>query len=110
MNGRNLLRIGGAAAMFGALLLFLGTFLHPSGADPNDPAAAFREYAADRFWVASHLTQFFGFAFITVGLLALYRSLSATGASAIARVGWSARLPVSRSSPPYRLLTVSPSR
>ncbi len=80
MNGRNLLRIGGA------VLLFLGTFLHPSGAHPNDPAAAFREYAADRLWVASHLTQFFGVAFITVGLLALYRSLSATGASAIARV------------------------
>ena len=86
MNGRNLLRIGGPAAMFGAVLVFLGTFLHPSGADPNDASAAFREYAADRLWIASHLTQFFGIAFITVGLLALYRSLSATGAAAIARV------------------------
>ena len=72
--------------MFGAVLVFLGTFLHPSGADPNDASAAFREYAADRLWIASHLTQFFGIAFITVGLLALYRSLSATGAAAIARV------------------------
>ncbi len=72
--------------MFGALLVFLGTFLHPSGVDPNDAAAAFREYAADKLWIASHLTQFLGIAFITVGLLALYRSLSATGASAVARV------------------------
>ena len=72
--------------MFGALLVFLGTFLHPSGADPNDAAAAFREYAADKLWIASHLTQFFGIASITLGLLALYRSLSATGASAVAGV------------------------
>ena len=72
--------------MFGALLVFLGTFLHPSGADPNDASAAFREYAADRLWIASHLAQFFGIALITVGLLALYRSLSATGAAGIARV------------------------
>lgn len=29
-------------------------------ADPNDAAAAFAEYAADRVWVASHLTQLAG--------------------------------------------------
>ena len=30
------------------------------GADPNDPIAAFSEYAADTWWVARHLTQLAG--------------------------------------------------
>ncbi len=81
MDDRNLLRIGGAAAVVGAILLFIGTFLHPAQADPNDALAAFQEYAADDLWVATHLAQFFGFALIVAGLVALSRSLS-TGVTA----------------------------
>lgn len=33
-----------ALAIGGALLLFVGTYLHPSSADPNVPLAAFAEY------------------------------------------------------------------
>jgi hypothetical protein len=43
------------AAISGALFLFIGTFLHPMEADPNDPLAAFTEYATDYNWVTSHL-------------------------------------------------------
>ena len=68
-------RIGAVAAILGAIMLFVGTWLHPMSADPNDPVAAFTEYAADRIWVASHLTQFAGFAMIGVALLALGRTL-----------------------------------
>lgn len=44
-------------AIAGAVLLLIGTILHPMSADPNVPLAAFTEYAADTHWVASHLMQ-----------------------------------------------------
>ena len=51
-------RIGAVGANTGAILLFIATSLPPLQADPNDPAAAFAEYAADDLWVATHLGQF----------------------------------------------------
>jgi hypothetical protein len=42
----------------GAAVLVVATMLHPSEADPNDLPAALAEYAADTFWVVSHLGQF----------------------------------------------------
>ena len=68
-------RVGAAAAIFGSIILFVSTLLHPSNADPNDPIAAFTEYAADRLWVASHLGQFLGVVLIGMALLALGRTL-----------------------------------
>jgi hypothetical protein len=52
-------------------------------ADPNDAAAAFTEYAADRLWVASHLTQLAGMALMMAALIVLSNQLEA-GRSA----GW----------------------
>lgn len=63
-------------------MLFVGTYLHPMQADPNDAAAAFAEYAADRLWVASHLTQLMGVTLIVAALLMLSSQLRATTASA----------------------------
>jgi hypothetical protein len=40
------------AAISGALLFLVGTFLHPMEADPNVPLAAFTKYAADLNWIA----------------------------------------------------------
>src|SRR5206468_10518867 len=70
---QHLARIGAVAAMSGAVTLFVATLLHPMSADPNDPPAAFAEYAADRLWVASHLGQFLGVAALGVALVALGR-------------------------------------
>jgi Domain of unknown function (DUF4386) len=81
-----LLRTGSAAAIVGALTLFVGTMLHPMTADPGDAAAAFGEYAADRWWVATHLAQFAGVALMFVGMYALTRSLRDDP------VGWLANL------------------
>ena len=53
--------LGPIAGIVGAVLLFVGTYLHPMSADPNVPLAAFTEYAADHNWVVSHLMQLFGF-------------------------------------------------
>ncbi|MGH2372348.1 MAG: hypothetical protein ACRDIC_02565 [bacterium] len=69
-------KTGAIAAIAGALLLLVGTFLHPLGADPNDPVAAFTEYAADRFWVASHLMQLIGVILMVFALVVLSRVMS----------------------------------
>jgi hypothetical protein len=67
-------------------LLFIGTYLHPMEADPNQAIAAFAEYAADRLWVASHLTQLAGVALILAALLLLAQQLRAGSAAAWAVV------------------------
>jgi hypothetical protein len=77
-------RIGATCAIAGSVLLFVGTYLHPMKADPNDAVAAFTEYAADQSWVASHLTQLAGVTLMVAALLFLTRQLEATKAT-----GWS---------------------
>src|ERR1700687_704840 len=79
-------RIGATCAIVGSVLLFIGTYLHPMGADPNDAVAAFTEYAADRLWVASHLTQLAGVALMVVALLFLTQQLEATRGTARGRI------------------------
>ena len=64
-------RLLSVSAVGGAGLLFIGTFLHPSSADPNDALAAFTEYADDSTWVASHLLQFGGAALSVAALVLL---------------------------------------
>jgi uncharacterized protein DUF4386 len=71
-------RIGSIGAMAGAVLLSIGTYLHPMNADPNDARSAFAEYAADHLWIASHLTQFLG-AMLMVGALVLLSRRMADG-------------------------------
>jgi hypothetical protein len=44
-------------------------------ADPADSVAAFTEYAADRLWVASHLTQLAGITLMDAALLILTRQM-----------------------------------
>ncbi len=69
------LKLGAVTAVAGAIILMVGTMLHPLGADPGDPVAAFTEYAADDLWVGSHLSQFLGVALMFVGLVVLNRSV-----------------------------------
>lgn len=69
MSERNTYKMGAVTAIAGALSLLVGTFLHPLEADPNDPLAAFTEYAADRLWVASHLMQLIGLILMVFALI-----------------------------------------
>ena len=64
-------KVGGIAAILGAALLVIATSLHPADAHPLDAPAAFAEYAADRFWAATHLGALLGVVLITGGLIAL---------------------------------------
>ena len=84
---RDQLRSASVAAFGGALLLFGGTILHPSGADPNDAVAAFSEYADDQWWIASHLTQLLGVALIVCALIQLSRLLASGSARGLAWIG-----------------------
>ena len=77
-------RSGATCAIAGSILLFIGTYLHPLEADPNEAVAAFTEYAADHLWVASHLTQLAGVALMVATLLFLARQLESASSA-----GWS---------------------
>jgi hypothetical protein len=72
------------AAISGAILLLIGTVLHPMTADPNQSLAAFTEYAADRNWIASHLMQLTGVAFMVMALVLISRRLAFGSANLIA--------------------------
>jgi len=80
-------RLGPGAAILGGVLLFIGTYLHPMGADPNAPLAAFTEYAADRLWVFSHLTQLLGVVLMVAALVLLSRRMADGPAAEWATLG-----------------------
>src|SRR3712207_1017333 len=84
---RALARIGGVAALLGAVVFFVSGLLHPAGSDPNDLPAAFSEYVASPDWVGVHLAQLAGVALIAVALLALEATFEPGRAAAWARVG-----------------------
>lgn len=81
------LKFAAATAIAGAVLLMLGTALHPLEADPGDAAAAFAEYAGDDLWVISHLGQFLGVALLFIGLVGLSDSLRGQTSAWLARLG-----------------------
>jgi hypothetical protein len=80
-------RIGPISAIAGAVLLFVGTYLHPMSADPNVPLAAFTEYASSYHWVAIHLMQLFGVVLITAALVLLSRRMADGPAAEWATLG-----------------------
>lgn len=84
--GRNASRMGATCAIAGNVMLFVGTYLHPLEADPNEAVAAFTEYAADHLWVASHLTQLAGVALMVAALLYLAQQLESMGGTGWARI------------------------
>jgi hypothetical protein len=79
-------RMGATCAIAGSVALFIGTYLHPMGADPNQAVAAFTEYAADHLWVASHLTQLLGIALIVSALTLLAQQFPMRSAAAWAGI------------------------
>src|SRR5919112_366250 len=86
---RALLRIGAVTAVLGIVAEVVMDRLHPSGADPNDSAAAFAEYAQSGDWAYVHIGQFLGTLLIVLTLVALSRPLSRQPglAGALASVG-----------------------
>jgi Domain of unknown function (DUF4386) len=79
-------KTGAVLVILGALGLLIGTLLHPLNADPNDPLAAFTEYAANAPWVASHLLQLLGIILMVFGLVLLGQFLATGGGASWAAV------------------------
>jgi hypothetical protein len=72
-TNRGKCKAGAGCAIAGSFLLLIGTYLHPATADPNDVTQAFAAYAADKFWVASHLMQLLGVVLPLAALIILAR-------------------------------------
>jgi hypothetical protein len=70
-------KMGAVALPIGVLLIAVSEIFHPSGEDPMDFPAVFREYARSDAWTTVHLGEYFGFLFLLGGLVALYYSLGA---------------------------------
>src|SRR5229473_7189077 len=86
MLHRDKRRIGAVCAIAGSALLVVGTYLHPVPTDPNDAVAAFTEYAADRLWIASHLTQLAGVTLMLVALIFLAQKLESGSGTVWSRI------------------------
>ena len=84
-----LLRLGAVAGLAGIVLQVAMDQVHPHQAQPNDSAAAFREYAASGVWTDVHIGQYLGTLLIVLSLVALAQSLSRQGsvARAFSRAG-----------------------
>ena len=87
MHARSTSRPGPLLGFLGVGLLAAGTALHPMQADPAVAEAAFAEYAADRYWVASHLMQLAGAWAMIAFLLLLARRLEGGPAAPWAGLG-----------------------
>ena len=87
MSGRGGSGMGATCAIAGSVLLVIGTYLHPREADPSEAVAAFTEYAADRLWIASHLTQLGGVTLLVAALLCLAQQLESGRGTGWARLG-----------------------
>ena len=70
-------RIGAVTLPIGVVLIAISEVFHPSGEDPMDFPAVFREYASSNVWTTVHQGEYFGFLFLLGGLVALYYSVSA---------------------------------
>jgi hypothetical protein len=81
-------RFVAALALLGAILLTVGTVLHPAHADAGSPAAAFAEYAGvgRGLWVAAHLLQLGGVAGLVLVIVLVARAVDGARGSAWARV------------------------
>src|SRR5688572_18628998 len=70
-------RVGGVAVILGVVVLVGATTRHPMDVHPGNAAAAFAEYALDRYWVATHLGQLVGAVLIAIGFVSLSWELRA---------------------------------
>jgi hypothetical protein len=66
---RNQAGVSSSLLIAGAVLLFVGTLLHPMHEDPNDALRAFGEYSADHNWLFSHMAQLAGVVAMVAGML-----------------------------------------
>jgi uncharacterized protein DUF4386 len=79
-------RLGGGAAIVGAILGGVGNLVHPV-TPMHDPAGVARVMADSEIWVPVHLAIVVGILLMLGGLVALYHSIRGGLAGALARLG-----------------------
>jgi hypothetical protein len=89
-EARWLARIGGSAAVLGALLGLVGNLIHPVTPGPGDPEGTARVVAESAIWVSVHLALIVGFVLMLLGLVAIQQSITGGLPGALARLGLAA--------------------
>lgn len=84
--GRWVFRIGGTSAVVGAILGLVGNLVHPV-TPMNDPEGVAEVIADSQIWVPVHLVIVLGIVLMLGGLIAIYHSIPAGIAGALARFG-----------------------
>lgn len=87
MEQKNIYKYGAIAGVLGTIGLFMGTFLHPAHADPNDPIAAFTEYAAHDHWVNVHLIQLLGVGLMVLAVIVFSKMIENGRAGILTQLG-----------------------
>jgi hypothetical protein len=87
MQKENIYKYGAIAGVLGTMGLFTGTFLHPAHADPNDPIAAFTEYAAHDHWVNVHLIQLLGVGLMVLAVIVFSKMIENNKAGILTQLG-----------------------
>lgn len=87
MQEKTIYKYGAVAGVLGAIGLFIGTFLHPAHADPNDPIAAFTEYAAHDPWVNVHLIQLLGVGLMVLAVIVFSKMIENKSAGILTQLG-----------------------
>ncbi len=84
---RWMFRIGGIAAIVGALFGLVGNLIHPETPGPFDPEGTARVVAESQIWVPLHLTLMVAFLLMLGGLVAIHHSLGGGLPGVLARFG-----------------------
>ncbi len=85
-------RVGGVAAVVGALLGMVGNLIHPATAGPGEPASTARVVADSGAWIPIHLAIVVGLVLMLGGLAAVCQSIRGGLAGALARLGLAAAI------------------
>jgi hypothetical protein len=83
---RSVFKLGGVAAIAGALLGMVGNLIHPV-TPIDDPEGVARVIADSSIWVPVHIAIVFGIVLMLGGLVAIYHSIRGGIAGALARFG-----------------------
>lgn len=88
MEEKQLMRIGAAAGVIGAIVFAVGNMLHPRSAKIEVYAEQIKAVAESDFWITDHVLLFVGSVLMSVFLIALHRTMKNGWPGALSRLGY----------------------